>query len=79
VWIYEEGQVPLQGCGNIGTMEYNLENIERALKHWTIAASAGEYMSMQNLQSAFEQGLVGRDEIDTILTDYNNSCAEMRS
>jgi tetratricopeptide (TPR) repeat protein len=61
---------------NIGLMEYNLGSPERAVKHWKIAASAGEYAAMHNLK-----GYTGfsRDEIDPILTAYNNSCAEMRS
>ena len=61
---------------NIGLMEYNLGSTERSLKHWTIAASAGCFRAMHNLK-----GYTGfsRDEIDPILTAYNNSCAEMRS
>jgi hypothetical protein len=64
---------------NLGCMEFESENKEQAIKHWTIAVSAGEYMSMQNLIWAFKQGFVSRDTIDSILTAYNNSCAEMRS
>jgi TPR repeat protein len=64
---------------NIGTMEHNSGNPKRALKHWMIAASAGEYRSMHQLLVAFKQGLVSTDAIDATLTAYNNSCAEMRS
>jgi hypothetical protein len=31
----------------LGTNEYQSGNLERALKHWTIAASAGNYISVQ--------------------------------
>jgi hypothetical protein len=34
---------------------------------------------MQNLQSRVYEGFVSRDAIDSILTAYNTSCAEMRS
>ena len=34
---------------------------------------------MNALLIEFEKGSVSRDEIDSTLTDYNNSCAEMRS
>jgi hypothetical protein len=34
---------------------------------------------MQALRESFESGLVSRDSIDSTLTAYNNSCAEMRS
>ena len=39
----EEGQVPLDEVAryNLGGVECNSGNDERAIKHWTIAASAG--------------------------------------
>ena len=64
---------------NLGTMENNSGNIERAVKHWMIAASSGEYRAMNSLIIAFKRGYICRDAIETVLTAYNNSCAEMRS
>jgi TPR repeat protein len=64
---------------NFGFMEVQSGNIERAMKHWTIAASAGNYKAMFQLNICFEKGLVGRESIDSTLTAYNSSCAEMRS
>jgi hypothetical protein len=64
---------------NIGTLEYNSGNIERAVKHWKIAASTADHRAMHELRTLFEEGLVSRDAIDSTLTAYNNSCAEMRS
>jgi TPR repeat protein len=64
---------------NLGVMEAESRNIEQAMKHWTIAASAGSFNAMQHLKICFERGLVSRDSIDSILAAYNNSCAEMRS
>jgi TPR repeat protein len=64
---------------NLGVMEAESRNMERAVKHWTIAASAGSFNAMQHLKICFERGLVSRDSIDSILAAYNNSCAEMRS
>ena len=52
---------------------------ERSIKHLTIAASAGEYHAMQALIVFFDKGVVSRDAINSALTAYNNSCAEMRS
>jgi TPR repeat protein len=73
----------MAGCeharNNLGYMEYQLGNRERAVKHWTIAASAGNYLVMDTMRDAFEKGLVNRYAIDSTLTAYNNSCAEMRS
>jgi TPR repeat protein len=64
---------------NLGCIEKGLGNMERAIKHLEIAASAGNYDAMQALRESFERGLVSRDAIDSTLTAYNNSCAEMRS
>ena len=60
---------------NIGTMENNSGNMGQAVKHWTIAASAGYYTAMHYLLFVFNQGHVSRET----LTAYNNFCAEMRS
>ena len=54
-------------------------NVERAIKHWKIAASAGHFHSMDHLRTEFEAGHVSRDAIDSTLTAYNSSCKEMRS
>jgi TPR repeat protein len=64
---------------NLVLMEGNSGNKEQALKHWTIAASAGCYRAMHHLRTGFEQGFVSRESIDSTLTAYNNSCTEMRS
>ena len=49
------------------------------LNHLTIAASAGHFTAMHDLRTLFEKGYVSRELIDSTLTAYNNSCAEMRS
>ena len=64
---------------NLGNIEAQSGNMERAVKHWTIAASAGDYIAMHHLRICFEKGSVCRESIDSILTAYNSSCAEMRS
>jgi TPR repeat protein len=64
---------------NLGYLEEQSGNREQAMKHMTIAASAGYYKAMHDLLVDFEQGLISRDAIDSALTAYNNSCAEMRS
>ena len=64
---------------NLGSLEAKSGNLERAIKHWTIAASAGEYLSMHALITFFEEGVVSRESINSTLAAYNNSCAEIRS
>ena len=63
----------------VGILECDSGNIERALKHWTIAASAGQYTAMHELRESFEKGQLSRQSINSTLTAYNYSCAEMRS
>jgi TPR repeat protein len=44
---------------NLGIMEAQSGNMERAVKHWIIAASGGNHNAMYNLQKSFELGFVG--------------------
>jgi TPR repeat protein len=64
---------------NLGLMEGKSGNMERSIKHLTIAASGGHHISMNVLRSLFVQGFVSRESIDSTVTTYNHSCAEMRS
>jgi TPR repeat protein len=64
---------------NLGYIEAQSGNMERAFKHWMIAASAGDYSAMRNILVAFNHGSISRNAIDSTLTAYNTSCAEMRS
>ena len=64
---------------NLANMEGNAGNVERAVKHWTIAASAGDYHAMHHVRKHFELGVISRKSIDSTLTAYNSSCADMRS
>ena len=64
---------------DLGVVEAQSGNMERAIKHWTIAASGGDYTAMHHLITFFEKGPVSRESIDSTLTAYNSSCAEMRS
>jgi TPR repeat protein len=63
----------------VGVMQSQSGNMERAVKHWAIAASAGQYKAMHHLRILFGKGFVSRESIDSTLISYNNSCAEMRS
>jgi len=62
-------------------------NIQRAVKHWTIAASTGNYIAMHELRAFFEREggnyygkrIVSKESFDSTLEAYNISCVEMRS
>jgi tetratricopeptide (TPR) repeat protein len=63
----------------LGEIDLTNYEVERAFKHLTIAASAGSFRAMHILQLGFENGVISRKSIDSTLTAYNSSCAEMRS
>jgi TPR repeat protein len=64
---------------NLGILETSSGNKERAVKHWTIAASAGCFDAMNQLRLYFKKGYVTRESMKSTLKAYNNSCVEMRS
>jgi hypothetical protein len=79
-----KGEISAMACHevaryNLACVEYNSGNIERALNHWIIAASAGGYHAMHALRISFEQGHVSRDSMESTLIAYYNSCAKMIS
>jgi len=63
----------------LGILESNLGNMERAVKHCMIAASAGGSHAMQMLITLFKQGFVNRESVNSTLAAYNDCCVEMRS
>jgi tetratricopeptide (TPR) repeat protein len=63
----------------LGNMEEESGNMKRAFKHWIIAASAGNFHAMNTLRVSFKEGAISKESINSTLTAYNNSCAEMRS
>ena len=69
----------MTGQDATGNMEYNSGNVERDLKHWMIAASAGYYEAMYHLQIEFEQCFISRAQINSTLIANYNSCAKMSS
>jgi TPR repeat protein len=64
---------------NLAICEKELGNMDWAVKHLKIGASAGECLAMHRLRTFFEEGAISRESIDSTLIAYNNSCIEMRS
>jgi hypothetical protein len=50
---------------NLGSIESYAGNVEKAVKHWMIAASVGEYHAMNAPRKCFEKGQVSRESIDS--------------
>ena len=52
----------------LGIQEWNKNgNIERAVKHWIIAATQGDDKSMKELMAQFRNGYVSKDDLTTTL------------
>ncbi len=52
----------------LGFVEYHGENVERAVKHWIIAATQGYDESMKTLMEAFKEGYdVSKEDLDATL------------
>ncbi len=52
---------------NLGVYEMNYGTIERALKHWIIAARQGQDDSIKVLMNGFKNGLVEKDDLSAAL------------
>jgi hypothetical protein len=60
---------------HLGQKEVESGNMERAVKHFMIGASAGCHNSMHRLIACFGHGLVSRESINSTLISHKNSCA----
>ena len=52
---------------NVGILEFNNDNVERAIKHWIISAAQGEAKSIKKLMEAFKYGFLGKDDLASAL------------
>ena len=55
--------VAFRSRDDIGSHEYEERNIETAIRHWKIAAEAGNQQSLDRLKTIFNGNLVGKDFI----------------
>ena len=59
--------------------EYNSDNTRRAMKHFIIAAKAGDDMSLKNVKSGYSSGYVTKEEFGQTLRAHKESNDDMRS
>ena len=64
---------------NLGGNEYEAGNLQKAMKHWMIAAKAGEEDSLNIVKKGFMAGLVTKDEYADTLRSHHERQNEMRS
>ena len=64
---------------NLGCLEGNAGNHQRAMKHLPISARAGEKFSLDNVKKGFMNGYVTKEEYANTLREYQKSQDEMKS
>ena len=64
---------------NLGAMETCAGNIDRALKHFTIAAKDGNSQSLETIKGMYKYGDATKDEYAKALRSYQAYLDEIRS
>jgi hypothetical protein len=64
---------------NLGVNEENAGNIDRAVKHWMIAAGAGDENALTAIQSCFMGGHVTKDDFEMALRAHKKAEDETKS
>ena len=64
---------------NIGCMEYNAGNYDRAFKHFIIAARAGHTNALNAVKGGYTEGHVTKEQYANTLREYQRSQDEMKS
>ena len=64
---------------NLGCVENNAGNFDRAMKHWIISARAGDDDSLKEIRECFLEGHVTKEEFEKALRAHQVSNDEMKS
>ena len=64
---------------NLGVYEWRAGNMERALKHFMIAASFGDNDSLENIKQLFLKGDATKDDYTKALRAYQTNLVEIKS
>jgi len=64
---------------NIGCMEFEAGNIDRAMKHFLLSAKAGYTDSLDWVEKGFKMGIVTKDEYANTLRAYQERQNEIKS
>ena len=63
---------------NLGALEFNAGNMDRALKHDMIAAGSG-YNSLENIKQMYKDGDATKDDYTKALRAYQANLVEIKS
>ena len=69
----------VQARHNLGLIEYNAGNHQRAMKHFLIAARVGSKLSLDIVKIGYTDGHITKEEYANTLREYQKSQDEMTS
>ena len=69
----------VQARHNLGVLENNADNMDRAVKHWMISAGAGFDESLTAIRDCFLDGHVTKDDFEMALRAHKEAKDEMKS
>ena len=64
---------------NLGAMEFNAGNMDRALKHFVIAAGCGSTVSLEDIKQMFMDGQATKDDYAKALRVHQANLVEIKS
>ena len=64
---------------NLGIFEANYGTMDRAMRHFIIAAKRGHDDSLEEVKTGFREGLVAKHDMEKTLRDYQSSHDETKS
>ena len=64
---------------NLGFVEYENGNLQRAMRHFMIAAKCGYKDSLHNIKEGFKDGHVTKQDFEKTLRGYQAACDETKS
>jgi len=68
-----------QARHNVGCMERDEGNVDRALKHWMIAVSSGHSNSLTRIKELYTNGDATKDDYAKALRAYQSYLSEVKS
>ena len=64
---------------NLGGYEYENKNLDRAVKHWIIAANHGDDQSMKLLRDLYADGFVKKEDLEAAFRAHRAAVLAMKS
>ncbi|EJK62638.1 hypothetical protein THAOC_16737, partial [Thalassiosira oceanica] len=78
-WTKAAMQGHVESRHNLGCIEAEKGNYNRAVKHWLISAKMGAKVSVDNIKWAFMEGVGAKEQYAEALKGYQDAVEEMKS